>query len=119
MRLICLVAVAALFGGALTACGESSECNPYEQFRLNGLLYFGPSEDIARDQLGEEVGEITQPLPSGAVRCEPFTLSDGQGTPTPGSKVYAINGTDRTVALAVIDSGTESPRLYRVRPSAP
>jgi hypothetical protein len=92
---------------------------PNEQFRLNGTLYFGPSEEIASDQLGEEVGKITKPLPDGATRCEPFTLSDGQGTPTAGSKTYAVKGTDTGVALAVIDSNTGKPRLYRMRTTAP
>jgi hypothetical protein len=105
----------------VAACdaGGSSECNPYEQFRLNGTLYLGPSEDIGASQLGDEAGEITKPLPDGAVRCEPFTLVDGQGTPSPGSKVYEISGTDPAVALAVVDASTGRPRLYRTQMTAP
>jgi hypothetical protein len=106
---------------SVAACdaGGSSECNPYEQFRLRGSLYLGPSEDIGADQLGDEAGEITKPLPDGAVRCEPFTLVDGQGTPSPGSRVYEINGTDPGVALAVVDASTGKPRLYRTQTTAP
>ena len=121
MRRLTVIVVAMLLGTVVAACDafDSSECMPYEQFRLNGVLYFGPSEPIGSDQLGDEVGEITTPLPSGAVRCEPFTLEDGQGTPTPGSKVHAVNGMDPAVALAVVDSATGEPRLYRMRPTAP
>ena len=118
MRRSRLLAIAMLLLTGVTAC-DSSECMPAEQFRLNGTLYLGPSEDIGADQLGDEAGEITKPLPDGAVRCEAFTLVDGQGTPSPGSKVYEINGTDPGVALAVVDASTGRPRLYRRQASAP
>lgn len=121
MRRSGLLVIAILSLTCVAACesGGSSECNPYEQFRLNGTLYFGPSEDISADQLGDEAGEITKPLPDGAVRCEAFTLADGQGTPSPGSKVYEIKGTDPGIALAVVDASTGRPRLYRMRSTAP
>lgn len=116
-----LLVACTLIGTLMTACADShsAECMPYEQFRLNGSLYFGPSEDIATDQLARQVGAVTKPLPSGAVRCEPFTLTDGQGTPTPGSKVYAVKSMDPATALAVVDSATGKPRLYRMRPTPP
>ena len=114
-----VTAMTLLMSVAACDAGGSSECNPYEQFRLRGTVYLGPSEDIGADQLGDEAGEITKPLPDGAVRCEPFTLVDGQGTPSPGSKVYEINGTDPGVALAVVDASTGKPRLYRTQTTAP
>lgn len=113
--------VAMLLGSIVTACDltRSQECMPYEQFRLNGVIYYGPSEPIGRDQLGDEVGEITKPLPDSAAGCEPFTLADGQGTPIPGSTVHTVNGIDPAVALAVVEGPTGAPRLYRMRPTAP
>jgi hypothetical protein len=91
---------------------------PYEQFRLNGLVYMGPTEDVSAERLRQEVGEITKPLPASAAQCEPFTLSDGQGTLTPGSKVYAVSGLDPSAALAGVDISTGRPRLYRVADQA-
>ena len=121
MRRLVVLVVAMLLGGVVTACDlpRSQECMHYEQFRLNGVIYYGPSEPIGRDQLGEEVGEITKPFPDSAADCEPFTLEDGQGSPPLGSKVHAVNGMDPAVALAVVDSATGEPRLYRMRPTAP
>jgi hypothetical protein len=121
MRRLRVLMVAMLLGSVVTACDltRSQECMPYEQFRLNGVIYYGPSEPISRDQLGEEVGAITKPLPDGAADCEPLTLADGQGTPVPGSKVYAVNGMDPAVALAVVEVPAGEPRLYHMRPTAP
>lgn len=121
MQRVAVLMVAMLFGSFVTACDlpGSQECMPYEQFRLNGIIYYGPSEPIGRDQLGDEVGEITKPIPDSAADCEPFTLVDGQGNPPLGSKVHAINGMDPAVALAVVEGPSGEPRLYRMRPTPP
>ncbi len=117
-----LIAVAvALAATLLTACfgARDQECLPYEQFRLDGVIYWGPSEPLDPNKLGEEVGEITKGLPANASDCVPFTLKDGQGTATPGSKVYAVNDIDPKDALAVVERSTGTPRIYRTRATPP
>ncbi|MBI4933783.1 MAG: hypothetical protein HY828_07895 [Actinobacteria bacterium] len=117
-RLVLAIAFAAT---CLTACFDSrnQECLPYEQFRLDGVVYWGPSDPLDPSKLGEEVGEITTGLPDSAADCVPFTLKDGQGTATPGSKVYAVNGVDPQDALAVVERSTGAPRIYRTRATPP
>lgn len=98
---------------------SSSECMPYEQFRIDGVIYWGPSDALDPSKLGDEVGEITEGLPDSASDCVPFTLKDGQGTATPGSRVYTINDIDPKDALAVVERSTGEPRVYRTRATPP
>jgi hypothetical protein len=112
-----VVVTAAIATGCAPA--SSSECLPYEQFRLDGVIYWGPSEPLDPSKLGEEVGEITKGLPDSASDYVPFTLKDGQGTATPGSKIYAVNDIDPKDALAVVEGSNGAPRIYRARATPP
>ena len=95
---------------------ENCESVPFEQFRLNGVTYWGPTTAIERNVLDQRVGVITKKLPKAASECRSFTLVDGQGSAIPGSEVFTISGKDSALWLAVVDPSTGRARQYHSTP---
>lgn len=112
---IAVALLAGLVGGIVwIAVGDRScESMPVDQLQLDGVKYVRSPDTIVVAELGDELGLIDQGLPHTAMRCGEFTLKDGMGTPSVGSKVYAVKGHDPAELVAVVDPFLTDPELFR------
>ncbi len=114
-RSFSVVAVAVLIG---SGCGGSAgtdltpasptlaegsmhvSCQLVPRFRLGDVEYENRrfDEQVAKSDLGPIVGEVSV-YPPAFDKCETVVLKNGEGSLSPGTKIYEIVGTDRTVAL--------------------
>ena len=111
-----VVVIAVVIGGSVWMADRANEgsckSTPFEQLRIGGVNYVGFSKAVATRELGDELGTIEQGLPSASVRCEKWTLEEGMGTPSVGSKVYAVTGREPAVMVAVVDPLFAEPKLF-------
>ena len=81
-------------------CNTAVSCQPVLRFRLGDIEYENQRFDdqVAPGDLGPVVGEVSV-YPAALDRCETVVLQDGEGSVPPGTKIYEIEGVDRSVAL--------------------
>ncbi|MEN9645154.1 MAG: hypothetical protein RL238_1823 [Actinomycetota bacterium] len=99
-----------------TSVNTSVSCEPVLRFRLGDIEYENQRFDdrIAQGDLGPVVGEVSV-YPAALDRCETVVLHDGEGSLPPGTKIYEIEGVDRSVALTA-SIGNEVYLRYLGRP---
>ena len=75
-------------------------CAPVLRFRLGDIEYENRRFDdqVATGELGPIVGEVSV-YPPAFDKCETVVLKNGEGSLSPGTKIYEITGIDPAMAL--------------------